>query len=88
MNTPLKIRYKFIQMVKIFISGVILCTVSFVLLTLGFVEEAKILILAQIVGAIGLLFFIPLLIILFFWHFLKSYHLLECPIILLRGQLL
>lgn len=72
MNTPLKIRYKFIQMVKIFISGVILCTVSFVLLTLGFVEEAKILILAQIVGAIGLLFFIPLLIILFFWHFLKS----------------
>src|SRR5699024_509343 len=53
------------QMVKIFISGFMLFTVCLVLLTLGFVEEAKILILFQIVGAIGLLFFVTLLIFLF-----------------------
>ncbi|MUV38228.1 hypothetical protein JNUCC1_02064 [Lentibacillus sp. JNUCC-1] len=63
---PFKVRFKFTQMLKIFWYGSMLTVVCTILFSIGFVEDGGGVIIFQLIGALGLLFFIPLLIFLFF----------------------
>lgn len=65
MTDPLKVRFKFLQMVKIFFSGSMLILLCLVLFSFGFIEDHKALIFIQIFAVIGLLFFVPIMFFLF-----------------------
>lgn len=66
MDTPYKIHFKPRHMIKIFFYSLLLVPPCIVFVLIGFTQDGLFILFVQLIGVLGLLFFIPILIYLFY----------------------